>query len=99
MKYFMTFATVASLLAGPSVAVAQVAPAVPLMPPLPVAPGAPPIAPPPPLILLPPPPEDSSQYASRHYDWCASRYRSYRPYDNTYQPYRGPRRQCYSSYD
>ena len=31
-----------------------------------------------------------------HVDWCYSRYRSYRAYDNTYQPYYGPRRQCYS---
>jgi BA14K-like protein len=34
-----------------------------------------------------------------HVDWCYSRYRSYRAYDNTYQPYYGPRRQCYSPYD
>ncbi|MDQ0561455.1 hypothetical protein QO004_003249 [Rhizobium mesoamericanum] len=33
-----------------------------------------------------------------HVDWCYSRYRSYRAYDNTYQPYYGPRRQCYSPY-
>ncbi|MBP2446228.1 BA14K family protein [Rhizobium leguminosarum] len=26
--------------------------------------------------------------------WCASRYRSYRPEDNTYQPWDGPRRMC-----
>ncbi len=31
-----------------------------------------------------------------HADWCYSRYRSYRAYDNTYQPYYGPRRQCIS---
>lgn len=31
-----------------------------------------------------------------HVDWCYSRYRSYRAYDNTYQPYYGPRRQCVS---
>ncbi|TCR83957.1 BA14K family protein [Rhizobium sp. BK376] len=29
-----------------------------------------------------------------HAAWCASRYRSYRAYDNTFQPYYGPRRQC-----
>ncbi|WP_082520047.1 BA14K family protein [Rhizobium sp. Root1220] len=29
-----------------------------------------------------------------HTDWCYSRYRSYRAYDNTFQPYYGPRRQC-----
>lgn len=33
-----------------------------------------------------------------HYDWCYNRYRSYRASDNTYQPYNGPRRQCYSPY-
>jgi BA14K-like protein len=33
-----------------------------------------------------------------HVNWCYSRYRSYRAYDNTYQPYYGPRRQCYSPY-
>ncbi|ARM88043.1 BA14K-like protein [Rhizobium sp. CIAT894] len=26
--------------------------------------------------------------------WCAARYRSYRPADNTYQPWDGPRRSC-----
>lgn len=34
-----------------------------------------------------------------HVQWCYDRYRSYRAYDNTYQPYNGPRRQCYSPYD
>ncbi|WP_287222783.1 BA14K family protein [Mesorhizobium sp.] len=30
-----------------------------------------------------------------HVEYCFSRYRSYRPEDNTYQPYSGgPRRQC-----
>ncbi|TGV78178.1 BA14K family protein, partial [Mesorhizobium sp. M00.F.Ca.ET.158.01.1.1] len=30
-----------------------------------------------------------------HVDSCFSRYRSYRPEDNSYQPYSGgPRRQC-----
>jgi len=33
-----------------------------------------------------------------HTRWCYNRYRSYRAYDNTYQPYNGPRRQCYSPY-
>ncbi|RWQ89654.1 MAG: BA14K family protein [Mesorhizobium sp.] len=33
-----------------------------------------------------------------HVEWCYSRYRSYRAYDNTYQPYYGPRRQCISPY-
>lgn len=34
-----------------------------------------------------------------HLDWCYNRYRSYRAYDNTFQPYNGPRRQCISPYN
>lgn len=33
-----------------------------------------------------------------HTRWCYARYRSYRAWDNTYQPYGGPRRPCYSPY-
>lgn len=33
-----------------------------------------------------------------HVDWCYARYRSYRASDNTFQPYHGPRRQCFSPY-
>jgi BA14K-like protein len=33
-----------------------------------------------------------------HERWCYARYRSYRAWDNTYQPYNGPRRQCNSPY-
>jgi len=33
-----------------------------------------------------------------HVRWCYEHYRSYRAYDNTYQPYNGPRRQCRSPY-
>ncbi|SES11818.1 BA14K family protein [Rhizobium sp. NFR03] len=33
-----------------------------------------------------------------HVAWCQARYRSYRAYDNTFQPYNGPRRQCNSPY-
>ena len=33
-----------------------------------------------------------------HVRWCYERYRSYRAYDNTFQPYNGPRRQCISPY-
>ncbi|OCO98206.1 MULTISPECIES: BA14K family protein [unclassified Ensifer] len=33
-----------------------------------------------------------------HTRWCYARYRSYRAWDNTYQPYSGSRRQCYSPY-
>ncbi|MDQ6434519.1 BA14K family protein [Mesorhizobium sp. LHD-90] len=34
-----------------------------------------------------------------HTQWCYNRYRSYRAYDNTFQPYNGPRQQCVSPYD
>ena len=33
-----------------------------------------------------------------HVSWCANRYRSYRAYDNTFQPNYGPRRACISPY-
>lgn len=35
---------------------------------------------------------------SSHEQWCYNRYRSYRAWDNTFQPYYGPRRQCISPY-
>ena len=37
-------------------------------------------------------------YGSSHQSWCQNRWRSYRAYDNTYQPNNGPRRQCVSPY-
>jgi hypothetical protein len=33
-----------------------------------------------------------------HTSWCYSRYSSYRAWDNTFQPYYGARRACYSPY-
>ena len=33
-----------------------------------------------------------------HYRWCHNRYRSYREWDNSWQPYHGSRRQCISPY-
>jgi len=33
-----------------------------------------------------------------HFRYCYAKYRSYRDYDNTFQPYHGPRRQCHSPY-
>jgi hypothetical protein len=33
-----------------------------------------------------------------HVNWCENRYRSYRAWDNTFQPYHGPRKQCWSPY-
>ena len=36
--------------------------------------------------------------ADAHVRWCHSRYRSYRAWDNSWQPNNGPRRQCRSPY-
>jgi hypothetical protein len=36
--------------------------------------------------------------SNAHAEWCYSRYRSYRAWDNTYQPFNGPRRECFSPY-
>jgi hypothetical protein len=33
-----------------------------------------------------------------HERWCANRYRSYRAYDDSFQPYNGPRQRCISPY-
>lgn len=33
-----------------------------------------------------------------HTSWCYARYRSYRAYDDTFQPYYGPRQICISPY-
>lgn len=35
-------------------------------------------------------------YGDRHVSWCFARYRSYRAFDNTFQPFNGPRQQCFS---
>lgn len=43
----------------------------------------------------PPPPRGMSQ---AHVDWCASRYRTYRAFDNSYIPQVGMRAQCISPY-
>ncbi len=37
--------------------------------------------------------------SSAHVDWCFDRYRSYREWDNTFQPYNGGRRRCLSPYN
>jgi len=42
---------------------------------------------------------NSHGYSSRHVEWCEDNYRSYRRYDNTFQPYNGPRRRCNSPFD
>jgi hypothetical protein len=47
----------------------------------------------------PPPPRRAYRGGmNAHVAWCYDRYRSYRAYDNTYQPLRGPRRECRSPY-
>jgi hypothetical protein len=38
------------------------------------------------------------QSGGSHRSWCRAQYRSYRSYDNTFQPYNGPRRECVSPY-
>lgn len=48
-------------------------------------------------IAHPAPPPPAALTA--HVRWCHTHHRSYRAYDNTYQPYHGPRRQCWSPYN
>jgi BA14K-like protein len=43
-------------------------------------------------------PTPSAELSAIHIDWCANRYRSYRPRDNSYTPYSGGRRICVSPY-
>lgn len=43
-------------------------------------------------------PQQTNGLNPKHYAWCENRYRSYRTYDNTFQPYNGPRQQCLSPY-
>ena len=40
----------------------------------------------------------SGGVTAAHVEWCANRYRSYRPGDNSYTPYGGGRRPCISPY-
>ena len=40
-----------------------------------------------------------ARYGGRHHAWCEGKYRSYRRYDGTFQPYHGPRKRCNSPYD
>lgn len=43
--------------------------------------------------------EDSvNSLPTKHLRYCRSHYRSYRVSDNSFQPYHGPRQQCYSRY-
>lgn len=40
----------------------------------------------------------TQRLSSAHVQWCYDRYRSYRAWDNSFQPYNGPRQQCWSPY-
>lgn len=35
---------------------------------------------------------------NQHVGWCFDRFKSYNAHDNSYQPYNGPRAQCWSPY-
>ena len=41
---------------------------------------------------------NNNRGGSAHVEWCYDRYRSYRAYDNTFQPNYGQRRQCNSPF-
>lgn len=41
---------------------------------------------------------EEPRLSEAHLDWCSSRYRSYRPRDNSYTPYGGGRRECVSPF-
>ncbi|MCF6370686.1 BA14K family protein [Rhizobium halophilum] len=41
---------------------------------------------------------DEPLLSDAHLEWCSSRYRSYRPRDNSYTPYSGGRKQCQSPF-
>ncbi|PDT43730.1 BA14K family protein [Sinorhizobium fredii] len=55
-----------------------------------------------PTAAIRPKPDEGQTTASAlptaHDEWCANRYRSYRPSDNTYTPFSGGRRTCISPY-
>ena len=42
--------------------------------------------------------QNAQMPVNAHVEWCLQRYNSYRPQDNSYQPYGGPRRQCVSPF-
>jgi len=52
--------------------------------------------PPPPVYVAPTPYYGS--LPGQHYNICISKYKSYHPPSNTFQPYNGPRRQCRTVY-
>jgi hypothetical protein len=50
-------------------------------------------------IATTPPPRSPARFAAAHVQWCFNHYASYREWDNSYQPYLGPRRPCLSPYN
>lgn len=44
------------------------------------------------------PPRQAYRLPASHVRWCQNRYRSYRAWDNSFQPYNGPRQMCRSPY-
>ena len=49
-----------------------------------------------PVYVQPAPVYSTGQFSQAHYNYCFSRYRSYDAPSNTFQPYSGPRKACYS---
>lgn len=51
-----------------------------------------------PLPVAPPYQNRIDALPTAHFAWCQARYRSYRPGDNSFQPFEGPRRACLSPF-
>lgn len=47
-------------------------------------------------VYVQPAPVYQGGFSQAHYQYCFSRYRSYHAQSNSFQPYHGPRRPCYS---
>ncbi|RUX24290.1 BA14K family protein [Mesorhizobium sp. M7A.F.Ca.US.011.01.1.1] len=50
------------------------------------------------VTVAPVAPSPAVRLEAAHIRWCYERYVSYRARDNSYQPYNGPRQQCWSPY-
>jgi hypothetical protein len=50
------------------------------------------------VVTAPVPRAPAARLSAAHVRWCYATYVSYRAADNTYQPYSGPRRQCWSPF-
>ncbi|MBZ9956482.1 BA14K family protein [Mesorhizobium sp. B2-4-2] len=50
------------------------------------------------VTVAPVAPSPAVRLEAAHVRWCYERYVSYRAWDNSYQPYNGPRQQCWSPY-